>query len=222
MMASFATLCYGHRVQIKVAIVEDDTRLRQSLTILINGADGFRCVNTYPNAETALRELPRQWPDVVLMDINLPEMSGIQCVAKLKEMKPDLQVIMLTVYADHEKIFQSLVAGASGFLIKQTPPAEILESIKEVHQGGSPMSSHIARKVVQYVQKQGKPSEETAELTPREHEILASLAEGYQYKEIAEMCSISVTTVRTHLRHIYEKLHVRSRTEAVVKFLNKK
>ena len=207
--------------QIKVAIVEDDAGVRDSMSILINGTRGFRCISTFPNAEVALKKLPLDWPDVVLMDINLPEISGIECVSKLKAIRPALQILMLTVYMENDKIFQSLVAGASGYLIKQTPPAQILEAIAEVHRGGSPMSSHIARKVVQFVQQQGATAGDTGTLSKREHEILRHLAKGYQYKEIADMLGISVLTVRNHLRNIYDKLHVRSRTEAVVKFLGK-
>lgn len=207
---------------IKVSIVEDDARFRESLAIVINGADGFSCVSSFPNAEAAIKQLPYNWPDIVLMDINLPEMSGIDCAAKLKALRPTLQIIMITVYMENEKIFKSLVAGASGYLLKKTPPAEILEAIHDVHQGGSPMSSHIARKVVQYVQQMGAASSQTAELSPREREILELLAEGCQYKEIAEKLSLSVMTVRNHLHRIYEKLHVRSRTEAVVKFLGQR
>lgn len=207
---------------INVSVIEDDARFRESLSIVINGADGFRCLSAFPNAEVALKQMPLQWPDIVLMDINLPEMSGIDCAAKLKALRPALQIIMITVYMENEKIFKSLVAGACGYLLKKTPPAEILEAIQDVHQGGSPMSSHIARKVVQYIQQQASPSAPTEQLTQRENEILSHLAEGCQYKEIAEKLSISAMTVRNHLHKIYEKLHVRSRTEAVVKFLNQR
>jgi DNA-binding NarL/FixJ family response regulator len=203
---------------IKVAIVEDDARLRESLGVLINGTDELRCVGTYPNAETALREIPENWPDVLLSDIHLPRMSGIECVAKLKEIRPQLQVIMLTICGDDEQIFESLKAGASGYLIKKTSPAKILEAIQDVHAGGSPMTSSIARKVVKCFQLQKAPKPEL-DLTKRETEILALMAEGKQYKEIAEDLGISALTVRTHIQHIYEKLHVRSRTEAVVRFL---
>lgn len=209
-------------MSITVSIVEDNKRLRESLSILIDGSEGFRCLSSFPNAEEAIKRLPSAWPDVLLMDINLPEMSGIECVAKLKEMRPTLQVIMLTAYLENDKIFQSLLAGATGYLIKQTSPTEILEAIADVHRGGAPMSSDIARKVVEYVQ-QSKPStgpvEETTSLSKREHEILTYLSKGYQYKEIADVLSLSVSTVRTHLRSVYKKLHARSRTEAVVKFL---
>lgn len=205
---------------IKVSIVEDDARIREGLSVLINGVEGLECINTFPNAEAAMELLPRRWPDVVLMDINLPKMSGIQLVAKLKEMRPELHVIMLTVYVDDEQIFDSLKAGANGYLIKKTAPAEILEAIVTIHSGGAPMSNTIARKVVEFFRE--RPSSDvTPGLTRREHEVLALLAKGYQYKEIADTLFISIQTVRTHLQHIYEKLHVRSRTEAVVKFLGK-
>lgn len=205
---------------IKVAIVEDDCRLREGLEMLIQGTIDFRCIATFPDAETALKDLPKEWPDVLLMDINLPKMSGIQCVGKLKVMRPGIQVIMLTVYADDEKIFQSLQAGATGYMLKKTPPVKILEALQDVHQGGSPMSNEIARKVVGVFQKNSS-QDETANLSRREHEILTYLAKGYHYKEIADQLSISVLTVGTHIRNIYEKLHVRSRTEAVLKYFGK-
>lgn len=204
----------------KVAIVEDNAGIRESLAILINGSPGFQCIGTFPSAEVALQKLPQGWPDVILMDINLPEMSGIECVAKLKVMQPALHVIMLTVYVDSEQIFKSLQAGASGYLLKQTSPAEILAAITDVQLGGAPMTNSIARKVVQYFQ-QRKSSNETESLTKREYEILSEIAKGFQDKEIAGKLSLSILTVRTHIRNIYEKLHVRSRTEAVVKFLQK-
>jgi DNA-binding NarL/FixJ family response regulator len=202
----------------KVSIVEDDAGIRESLAIVINGCDGFRCISTFPNAERALADLPANWPDVVLMDINLPKISGIDCVSRLKAIRRSLQVIMLTVYADNEKIFRSLQAGASGYLLKQTPPAEILTAINEVLKGGSPMSSAIARKVVMHFQ-QVKPASETQGLSRREQELLDLIAKGQHNKQIADTLGITVETVRTHLRNIYEKLHVSSRTEAVVKYL---
>jgi len=205
---------------IKVAIVEDDTPLRESLVAVINGTDGFRCVGAFPNAEIAVRDLPNDWPDVVLMDINLPKMSGIVCVSKLKTMRPTLQVLMLTAYVESGKIFDSLKAGASGYLIKKTSPSKILEAIADVHSGGAPMSNAIARKLVEHFQ-QSPPVEETQKLTAREYEILGLLAKGQQYKEIADTLSISGQTVRTHIRNIYEKLHVSSRTEAVLKYLGR-
>jgi len=209
-------------MSINVALVEDDTGVRESLAILINGTSGFRCSGAYPSGEAALKQLCGNFPDVVLMDINLPRMSGIECVAKMKAMRPELQILMLTVYEDSNQIFESLMAGASGYLIKEAPPAEILEAIVDVRRGGSPMSSHIARKVVQYFQKRGQIPEVADNLSDRENEVLTYLAKGYRYKEIAELLSISVLTVRSHLRRIYEKLHVRSRTEAVVKYLGSK
>ncbi len=203
---------------IKVSIVEDNANLRESLAVLINGAEGFSCGITFPNAEAALKQLPRQWPDVLLMDINLPAMSGIECVSKLKSLRPQLQIIMLTNSTDEEDVFKSLMNGASGYLLKKTSPAKILEAISDVHQGGAPMTNTIARKIVQYFQAQRAP-EPASELSKRENEILSYLAKGFQYKEIAETLSISLLTVRTHIHHIYEKLHVRSRTEAVLVFL---
>jgi DNA-binding NarL/FixJ family response regulator len=204
---------------IRVAIVEDDSGFRESLAVLIGGADEFRCVGSYPNAEIALKGISREWPDVVLMDINLPQMSGIECVAKLKQLKPTLQIMMLTVYLDNEQIFNSLKAGASGYLLKKTSPAKIMDAIAEIHAGGAPMSMSIARKVVQVFQKENH-ADETKCLTRREYEILTHLAKGSQYKEIAEALSVSIATVRSHIQNIYDKLHVRSRTEAVVKFLS--
>jgi len=205
---------------IDVSIVDDDSAFRESMAAIINGSEGFRCVGSFPNAEVALKDIPKSWPNVVLADINLPKMSGIGCVSRLKTMRPDLQIIMLTAMMDGDMVFDSLKAGASGYLIKKTPPAKILEALTEVHSGGAPMSNCIARKVVSYFQ-QPFAKDETACLTRRELEILTCLAKGAQYKEIADLLSINVLTVRTHIHHIYEKLHVRSRTEAVVKFLKR-
>lgn len=204
---------------IRVGIVEDDDRIRESLVALIERAPGFRCVAAHPSAEEALPGLAGVRPDVVLMDINLPGKSGIECVADLKSLLPATQIVMLTVFEDTDKIFQSLQAGASGYLLKRTPPEELLTAMDEVHHGGSPMSSLIARKVVASFQR-AKPLPEAA-LTPREHEILQSLSHGLLYKEIAAQLGISITTVRTHLRNVYEKLQVQNRTEAVVKFLGR-
>lgn len=206
-------------VPIKVAIVEDDSGIRQSMAVLINGAPDFRCVGAYPSAEIALREIPQQRPDIVLMDINLPQMSGIECVRRLKAAQPSLQVLMLTVYMDSDLIFQSLTAGASGYLIKQTAHAEVLEALLEVHRGGAPMSTAIARKVVQYFHQKETPPP-CGPLTKREHEILLQLAKGYHDKEIAQELSISTLTVRTHIKNSYEKLHVHSRAGAVARFLS--
>ncbi|HTX18193.1 MAG TPA: response regulator transcription factor [Bacteroidota bacterium] len=206
---------------IRVVIVDDDAEVRDGIAFLINGTQGYRCVGSYGSAQEALEHVPRLEVDVVLMDINMPNTSGIECVAKLKQERPALQIMMLTAFEDDEKIFQSLVAGASGYLLKKTPPAKLLEAIEELHHGGSPMSSQIARKVVETFQWGRSSAKETVDLTEREHEILSHLAKGYRYKEIADALFISVETVRTHLRNIYEKLHVRSRTEAVLKYLKK-
>ncbi len=204
----------------KVALVEDNSGVRDSLAVLINGTPGFVCAGAFGNAESALKHLPGAWPDIVLMDINLPQMSGIDCVARLKMQRPGLHVLMLTVHVDSELIFKSLKAGAGGYLIKQTSPAEILEAMSDILHGGAPMTNTIARKVVLFFQQQ-PADDETACLTKRELEILTQLAKGFQYKEIADSLAINVLTVRTHIHHIYEKLHVRSRTEAVVKFLRR-
>ncbi len=208
-------------MSIKVAIVEDNDEIREGLAILINGSPGYRCVATYSDAERALVQLPVLQPDVVLMDIQLPGMSGIECVAKLKEDHPDMQVMMLTVYEDDDNVFKSILAGASGYVLKKTPPSELLEAISNLHNGGSPMSDRIARKVVQAFQQMGKSSHETENLTQRESEILSYVARGHQDKEIAEKLFLSSETVRTHLRSIYKKLHVRSRTEATLKYLQR-
>jgi DNA-binding NarL/FixJ family response regulator len=168
-----------------------------------------------------LKYLPAHKPDVVLMDIQLPGMSGIECVRDLKKLLPDLQIMMLTVYEDDDNVFKSILAGASGYVLKKTPPSELLEAISDLHNGGSPMSDRIARKVVQAFQQMGKSSRETENLTQRESEILSYVAKGFQDKEIAEKFFLSSETVRTHLRNIYKKLHVRSRTEATLKYLHK-
>jgi len=206
---------------INISIVEDTKDIREGLCALINGSEGFSCKSSFSNAESALKDLIDDKPDVVLMDIGLPGMSGIECIRKLKAKKPELQIIMLTVYEDDDHIFKALVAGASGYLLKKTPPAKLLEAIQDVFNGGSPMSSQIARKVISAFQSINKSSVETENLSSREQEILSFLAKGFRYKEIAEKLFISIETVRTHLRNIYEKLQVHSRTEAVLKFFNK-
>jgi DNA-binding NarL/FixJ family response regulator len=206
---------------ITVSIVEDDDQVRQSLARLIQRAEGFRCLSHYPSAEAALEAIPREGPEVVLMDINLPGMNGVECVRRLKPKLPEVQVIMLTVYEDTDSIFNALAAGASGYLLKRTPPAELLEAIRDVHRGGSPMTTHIARKVVQSFQRGGVSSRPTENLSPREQEVLDCLARGFLYKEIADKLGVSYETVHTYIRRIYEKLQVRSRTEAVAKFLGR-
>ena len=210
------------KIPINVSIVEDDNGVRESLAALINGTRGFRCLGAYPSAEKALKHVRGNWPDVLLMDINLPRMSGLECLAKLKAIRPSLQILILTVCDDSKEIFDALMAGASGYLIKDTSPSEILEAISDLQAGGAPMSGPIARKVVQYFQSRGLTHDVAEDLSKREVEVLTYLSEGYRYKEIADRLSISILTVRSHLQRIYEKLHVRSRTEAVVKFLKSK
>jgi len=206
---------------ITVSIVEDNDQLRGTLARVINRAEGFRCLSQYPDAEAAVEALPRDRPDVVLMDINLPGMNGVECVRRLKQLAPDSLVIMLTVYEDTENIFNALAAGASGYLLKRTPRAEVLDAIREVHRGGSPMTTHIARKVVQSFQQTGASSQPTESLSPREQEVLDCLSKGFLYKEIADKLGIGYETVHTYIRRIYEKLQVRTRTEAVAKFLRR-
>jgi DNA-binding NarL/FixJ family response regulator len=207
------------QMRIKVSIVEDNRGTRESLSELLGRAQALRCVGAHPNGEEALRQIPAEAPDVVLMDINLPGMSGIECVARLKESLPKLQVLMLTTYEESDLIFDSLRRGASGYLLKNMPPSELISAVEQVHSGGAPMSMQIARKVVNHFQQIKQPASEVEQLTKREHEILALLAKGYLYKEIADLLTITLSTVRAHLHTIYEKLHVQSRTQAVVKFL---
>ena len=204
---------------ISVSIVEDDPQVRASLARLIDSSPGYRCVSQHPTAESALQEIPKITPDVTLMDINLPGINGVECIRRLKPQLGDKQIIVLTVYQNTEHIFNALAAGATGYMLKQTPPAELLAAIQNVHNGGSPMSSHIARKIVQSFQQAPSPAVESASLSPREVQVLDLLAKGYLYKEIAETMKLTYATVHTHIRHIYEKLHVRSRTEAVAKHL---
>lgn len=206
---------------ITVSIVEDNEQLRGTLARVLNRAEGFRCVSQYPDAETALKRLPADRPEVVLMDINLPGINGVECVRQLKQLLPSVLVIMLTVYEDTENIFNALEVGASGYLLKRTKSAELLEAIREVQRGGSPMTTHIARKVVQSFQKAGPSPQPTENLSQREQEVLDCLSQGFLYKEIAEKLGISYETVHTYIRRIYEKLQVRTRTEAVAKFLKR-
>lgn len=201
-----------------VAIVEDDGVLRKTLVRLIGEARGFRCVAGCASGEEALEKLPALKPDVILMDLNLPQMPGIECIRRLKEILPATPVIVLTVYEDSEHIFRALKAGACGYLLKRSEPDDVLAALKDAREGGAPMSSQIARRVVLSFHEPVQ-SGVTVALTERENEILASLSQGYANKEIADKMNISVPTVRTHLRHIYEKLHVRSRAEAIVKYL---
>jgi len=206
-------------VNISVSIVDDDAPARDILTDWIRGAEGFKCVGVHDSGDNAQAALLAEKPSVVLMDINMPGISGIECVRRLKPQMPDTQFVMLTVYEDPDHIFKALTSGASGYLLKRTPRAELLAALKDVHAGGSPMSSNIARKIVQSFQRFSSTSPaEPDNLSPREREVLELLARGYLYKEIAEALHISVPTVNTHIRRIYEKLHVRSRSQAVAKF----
>jgi DNA-binding NarL/FixJ family response regulator len=202
-----------------VAIVEDNATIRNTFRNWIEAAPEFRCVCTCASAEEALLEIPRLKPDVVLMDIHLPGQTGIACTAQLKEKLPGVQVIIVTVYRNHELIFQALEAGACGYLLKRSSPEELLKAINEVRTGGAPMTGEIARMLVEAFQKKPGNSASGDGLTQREEEILVFLAEGLSNKEIADRVKISYDTVRAHLRHIYEKLHVRGRTEAVKKYL---
>src|ERR1022692_3834744 len=206
---------------ISISIVDDEKELRQSITTFVNGSPGFKCVSAYGSAEAALKGLPVDKPDVVLMDINLGGMNGIQCVELLKARLPAMQILMLTVYEDTDQIFKALAAGASGYLLKRVPPSKLLEAIGEVQAGGSPMSSSIARKVVASFQKADPATDKDALLSPREQMVLDCLSKGLTYKQISDQMGISVTTIRTYLRRIYEKLHVRSRSEAVARYLRR-
>lgn len=206
-------------MNIRVAIVEDEVTVRENLSLLINKEPGFECAGACASAEDAARQIPAWQPDVVLMDIHLPQRNGIECVARLREVLPDVHVIMLTVEEDPDRVFESLQAGAMGYLVKHAAPREILEAISEVHRGGAPMSSHIARRVVMTFRKHAPAGSEDPRLTSREEDILRWLARGHRSKEIADELGIGTGTVNTHIRHIYEKLHVRSRAEAVARFL---
>jgi len=204
---------------ISVSIVDDEKKLCQSIATFLNDSPGFRCISIYGSAEAALRHLPADRPDVVLMDINMAGMNGIECVRRLKVLTPQVQIVMLTVYDDTDQIFKALAAGATGYLLKRHEPDELLQAIRDVQAGGSPMSNSIARKVVASFQKADQAGEKQNLLTSREQVVLDYLARGLAYKQIGDELGISINTIRTHLRHIYEKLHVQSRTEAVAKYL---
>jgi DNA-binding NarL/FixJ family response regulator len=206
-------------VPISVAIVEDDAPLRASLSGILQRAADCRCVGAYASAEDAVREIPALAPQVVLMDINLPGMDGVQCVRRLAEIIPRAQILMLTVHEDPDTIFESLSAGASGYLLKPVRAAELLAAVKDVYAGGAPMTSNIARKVVQSFKRVGAGADETKQLSPRERDVLDYLVKGYSYKEAADQMGISYSTVHTHIEHIYQKLHVQSRAQAVAKYL---
>ncbi len=207
---------------ISVCIVEDNDETRESLETIVARASNLRLAGSYPRGDAAIPMILAARPEVVLMDIHLPGKSGIECVAELKSAQPEILVLMLTMYEDNDLIFESLRAGASGYLLKRRPAKEIKEAIEQVRAGGAPMSMPIARKVVAYFQpSKNAPPSQLEKLTPRENEILELLAQGLQYKEIADRLDISTGTVRTHLHTVYEKLHVQSRTEAVVKYLRR-
>jgi DNA-binding NarL/FixJ family response regulator len=204
---------------ITVSIVEDMDEIRARLKSILEESGEFACMAVYNNAEDALKELPVSRPDIVLMDINLPGMSGIECIRKVKALCPEILFMMFTIYEDSEQVFEALAAGASGYLLKKTPHDQITSALKELYEGGSPMSTQIARKVVAYFQKKdGKENEGQDILSPREKEVLELLSKGYLYKEIAAKLEISTGTVRQHIHKIYEKLHVQNRTEALNKF----
>lgn len=202
---------------VTVSIVEDDAGIRASLATLIQHAPTLHLLDVYPDAESALEGIPTQPPDVVLMDINLPGMNGVECVRQLKAICLEIQVLMLTVYEDNESLFNSFKAGASGYLLKRTASARLLEAIHEVHTGGCPMTPQLARRVVQFFS--GPQDSPISRLTPNERAFLEHLAHGYTYKEIAAAMQLSIDAVRTYVRTVYDKLHVHSRTEAVVKYL---
>jgi DNA-binding NarL/FixJ family response regulator len=205
----------------RVAIVEDDGGLREQLEDILSGAERACCVGSYCSAEEALEGIVAANPDVILMDIKLPRMSGIECVARLRQVLPDARVIMLTVYEDSDLIFQALQAGADGYLVKSSSAATLLDAVSDVYKGGSPISSHIARKVVRQFRQMAQPPDEAENLSRREKEVLELLACGYVYKEIADQMGIGVETIKTYVKNICKKLHVRNRVEAVARYAHK-
>jgi DNA-binding NarL/FixJ family response regulator len=205
-------------MSIKVAIVEDNAGVREQWARLIDGAPGLECVCACERGEAGLQQLPMRQPDVILMDINLPGMSGIECTARLHQALPKARIVIVTVYNDSNSIFRALQAGASGYLLKRVTGDDLLKSIHEVMEGGVPMTGEIARKVIESFQRPTPSAEQDTDLTPREAEVLAWLARGFTSKEIADRLDISPPTVSLHLHHIYAKLHVRSRTEAAAKY----
>jgi DNA-binding NarL/FixJ family response regulator len=208
---------------IKVAIIEDNTTIRDGLAALINGTPGYSCVGSFPDCETFLHKIPTLDTNIILMDIGLPGINGIDGIVRAKKIKPDLNVLMLTVYEDSQSVFKALCAGACGYLVKKTPPSRLLEAIKDAYEGGAPMSSLIARQVITLFQQNiGLQNENTnPQLSSREKEVLTSLADGNNYQSIADKLFISVDTVRHHIRNIYRKLHVHSQSEAVAKAIRK-
>ncbi len=204
---------------IRVSIIEDDASIREGLGLIINGTPGYSCIGMYESVEEALRSLSRNVPEVLLLDIHLPGMLGSEGVRVLQEKFPSLRTLMLTIYAEEEKIFESICNGACGYLLKKTPPAKLLEAIREVRDGGAPMSPEIARKVIRLFQKTAPPQKLDHNLTPQEVRLLGLLAEGYSYQTVGDRLHISINTVRNYIRSIYDKLHVHSKSEAVSKAL---
>ena len=202
---------------LRVAIVEDDPRWRSNLELLLGETEGLECAGSYPSGEAAVADLPRSHPQVVLMDINLPKMSGVECTRQLKALLPELQIVMLTVYDDSDRIFQALQMGANGYLLKRASADEILQAIQDVHRGGAPMSAYIARKVVQSFQRQAAAPGPEQVLSKRESEVLGYVSRGYSDNEVAEALGLTPATVRSYLKTIYGKLHVHSRTQAIAK-----
>ncbi len=203
-----------------VVVVEDDQGLREQIVELLSSAPDIECVGAYANGTDALKQIPQRNPDVVLMDIRLPDISGIQCVVELRKSLPNLQIIMVTIYEDSDRIFKALKAGANGYLVKSSPPEQLLEAVRDVSRGGAPMSSHIARKVIQHFHLVGPAPTEHAHLSPREQQVLDMLSSGFLYKEIADKLNIGMETVRTYVKSICKKLHARNRLEAVAKHLS--
>jgi len=211
----------ARRMPITIAIVEDDPRIRNTLAAILQRDSGCECTGAYGSAEEALKELPKAPPKIVIMDINLPGMNGVECVCKLAESMPDVQILMLTVFNDTETIFQALRAGAVGYLTKPVRAAQLLSAVHDIVGGGAPMTSSIARMVVQSFQNEQVASKEDDTLSPREREVLDFLAKGYLYKEIADLMKVSYSTVRTHIERIYVKLHVQSRSQAVARYFSR-
>ena len=207
-------------MEIKVGIVEDDKQIRESLAILINGSEGFSCVNTFDTAEEAIKKIPLLQLDVVLMDIHLPGKNGIDCITELKPLCTTTQFLMCTSFEDTDSVFKALKSGATGYLTKTTQPSKILDAIVDIHRGGSPMSSHIARKMVTSFHQENTNTS-FQKLSSREKDVLNLLSQGLRYKEVADKLFLSTETVRTHIRNIYEKLQVNSRTEALNKVFPK-
>lgn len=208
-------------MSLKVAIVEDQPRMREGLAALIGGSPGYVITGTWESMEAALGAIPGATPDVLLADIELPGMSGIEGVRELKARHPALQILMLTVYGDNDHIFEAICAGASGYLLKDTPPDRLLAAIRELHEGGAPMTPEVARKAITMFQRVAPPRDVEHGLSPREVELLRHLADGHSYKMAADAMAISIDTVRFHIRNVYEKLHVHSKSEAVIAALRR-